>query len=206
MNKPVAPYVLFIASGVFMLAAIMLAIFVPEPNGIMITGPVGLGVLYLGLGIIVTGQRKKEKTQSIEKKKAVNKTLSIIFIISGIAILIIQAAARNFVSEAGAIPELIFYGSSLLGMGLLGGGTGGLIFYNSKKSKQAQINEKDERNILIREKAGYITWYITCIILGVMLYVFSVTDNTTGLLLTFGAILIHFVSPFIIKWYFKKKM
>ena len=76
---------------------------------------------------------------------------------------------------------------------------------NPEKAKQLEIEEKDERNIQIREKAAYLAWSVDIAVLSVLVMIFNLIGDNTALGLASGALLIHIVSYFIFIKIFNKK-
>ena len=70
-----------------------------------------------------------------------------------------------------------------------------IIYRNSDNSPEATkrriIEENDERNIRIKEKAGYASWNATLILLVIMALIFIFTDNPLGYWLSAGAAVLH---------------
>jgi 1,4-dihydroxy-2-naphthoate octaprenyltransferase len=70
-----------------------------------------------------------------------------------------------------------------------------IIFRNSDNDPEAikrrAIEENDERNIRIKEKAGYASWHTTLILLVVMTLVFIFTDNPLAYWLSALAAVLH---------------
>lgn len=109
-----------------------------------------------------------------------NKKSSILIIISGVGLAVIGLLSSIFIDKGDIISRL----SGLvfaLGFGFIGGGLGSLYKINRiekipGKSKQMEIEYKDERNELIRDKAnakaGEISnWFVLliayiCIVMG----------------------------------------
>ena len=81
-----------------------------------------------------------------------------------------------------------------------------LLKNNPEKAKQIEINEKDERNIWLREKAGYTTWYITLFTLAILSMTLLVLDYKTACWLSLGALFIHIASLFIFINIYNKKI
>ena len=88
----------------------------------------------------------------------------------------------------GALPVIIIgLGSILIGTNLL------VVFRlsNSKLTKELEINEKDERNIRVREKSGYSTWFITQLALVAMLISLSIMDYDVPAWIALAVLAIH---------------
>jgi predicted tellurium resistance membrane protein TerC len=77
---------------------------------------------------------------------------------------------------------------------------------NPEKLKQAIINEKDERNKRLREKAANSTFWVTLYTLGVLWVVFALLGYTVAQWLIHGAILVHGISWIISFAVYSKKM
>ena len=88
----------------------------------------------------------------------------------------------------GALPVIIIgLGSILIGTNLM------VVFRlsNSKLAKELEINEKDERNIRVREKSGYSTWFITQLALVAMLISLSIMDYDVPAWIALAVLAIH---------------
>jgi len=95
------------------------------------------------------------------------------------------------------------FGSAWIGLGVIG------VFMkrlNPEYLKKQEINKKDERNVQIREKSGYITFLITSFSFAVLEFVFLLTDNNIACVLAIGAMAIHIASFFIALFYYDKKI
>ncbi|MCL2834421.1 MAG: hypothetical protein FWD78_14715 [Treponema sp.] len=76
---------------------------------------------------------------------------------------------------------------------------------NPEKARQLEIDEKDERNIRLREKAGFTAWFITLFVIVVLLLTFLLIDNETGKWLALAALFIHVASYRIFYVIYKNK-
>jgi len=102
-----------------------------------------------------------------------------------------------------AVCFLAGIGSAWVGIGVIG------VFVKRSKPeyvKKQEINQKDERNIQIREKSGYITYLITLFSLMILAFVFLLFDNNLACILTIGALAVHIVSYFIALSYYNTKL
>ncbi len=81
-----------------------------------------------------------------------------------------------------------------------------MIEKDPEKAKQYEIAEKDERNIQLREKAGYATWYITLFMLAILSLIFVMLDYKLQSFLTIGVLLIHVISLFVYIFIYNKKI
>jgi len=87
----------------------------------------------------------------------------------------------------------------------------GLIFilinrYSPEGVKQHEIEEKDERNIRIKEKAAYSSWYASLAIFGIIALTFIFLDFHIGAWITVGGAGLHRVCLEVFKLIYKKKM
>lgn len=96
-----------------------------------------------------------------------NKLILVIYIIFGIALIIM-----------GATIQIDYYSSLMFAMGVALAGNSIMQFvryyYNTRpenvelyheKMRQQTIDLKDERKVLLRNRAGYITWAVTMVVL-----------------------------------------
>ncbi|MFA7076120.1 MAG: DUF2178 domain-containing protein [Candidatus Izemoplasmatales bacterium] len=81
-----------------------------------------------------------------------------------------------------------------------------LLEKNPQKAKLYEINENDERNIRIREKAGCATWYSTVFILAAISMTFVVLDYHVPGYISIGALFIHVGSMFVYMYIYNKKI
>ncbi|MCL2752871.1 MAG: DUF2178 domain-containing protein [Defluviitaleaceae bacterium] len=112
----------------------------------------------------------------------------------GIVIFAISSATRQLFPQAFDADITHFVagmGAGLMFVGVIFT----IIFRNSNNSPEAiksrTIEKNDERNIRIREKAGYASWHITLILLVIMALVFVFTNNPLGYWLSAGAAVLH---------------
>jgi len=94
-------------------------------------------------------------------------------------------------------------GCAWVGLGVIG------VFVNRLKPesvKKMEIDQKDERNIQIREKSGYVTFLITLFALMLLEFTFLILDNDLACMLTIGVMAIHLLSFFIALFYYDKKL
>ena len=73
-------------------------------------------------------------------------------------------------------------------------------------SKKQQIQQKDERNIQIREKSGYASWLVTLFSLMVLEFVFLVIDNDVACMMTIGVMAVQIASFFAALFCYNKKL
>jgi len=130
---------------------------------------------------------------------------------AGIISLAVGIALRFIIPETGGVLEYLPHILSGFGAGIMGVGVvfiirKRLIEKNPEKAKEYEINEKDERNIQINEKAGYATWYVTLFALAAMSLAFLIMENMIASLLSLGVLLVHKISLMICVRVFKKIM
>jgi len=130
-------------------------------------------------------------------------------LIVGIIVFAVSSAIRQlFPQEFDADMTHFVVG---MGVGLMFlGAIFAIIFRNSDNSPEAvkrkSIEENDERNIRIKEKAGYASWHTTLILLVIMALVFVFTDNPLGYWLSAGAAVLHKLVLLGFTAMYKKKM
>jgi len=115
-------------------------------------------------------------------------------LIVGIIIFAVSSAIRQLFPQAFDADMTHFVAGMGAGLMLLGV-IFAIIFRNSDNSPEAiklkEIEENDERNIRIKEKAGYASWHTTLILLVIMALVFVFTDNPLGYWLSASAAVLH---------------
>ena len=77
---------------------------------------------------------------------------------------------------------------------------------NPKKAKQIEVEAKDERNVKLLEKSGYITWYVTMLTFVVLNMTLIILGFITAFWLSLGAFAIHVTAFFICGFIYDKKM
>jgi uncharacterized membrane protein len=110
-------------------------------------------------------------------------------------------------SQLGISPSACAFLSGLgcawVGMGVIG------IFIKRMRPeyvRKQEISKKDERNIQIREKSGYLAFLITLFVFTVLELVFLMLDNELACILTICAMAIHIASFFLARSYYDKKL
>ena len=115
-----------------------------------------------------------------------------------------------FPEESGAMQSLPFvlsgFGAGIIGVGVAGIFRKRAIENDPEKARQYEIAEKDERNIRIREKAGYATWYTTLFLLAIISLTLVVLNYTAAGFVALGALLIHGISFFVYTYLYSKKI
>ena len=77
---------------------------------------------------------------------------------------------------------------------------------NPKSVKEQEISDKDERNIKIREKSAYSTFFITLIALSITELVFVVLDNVTACFVVTIVMGIHVLSYLLLLHFNNNKL
>jgi len=97
------------------------------------------------------------------------------------------------------------------GSAIIGASSVGVIrFHRAKRNpailKQIEISEKDERNIRVREKAGYITWYVMLFTLAIIMEALYIRQDEHACLIVAGALVVCLVSYCVCLVVLKKRM
>lgn len=138
------------------------------------------------------------------------KPKSYIFFL-GIALFALGLLLRVLLAEEeGAALSLPYV---LLGVGTGITGVGAVNLYklrllreNPEKARQLEIEEMDERNIRLREKAGYASWYVTLFALAALSLTLVVLNYKTACLLSICVLLVHTASLFIGIYVYNKEL
>lgn len=139
-----------------------------------------------------------------EQSKSYIFYMGIIVFVAGLLLKILIPASD------GALHTLPFvlsgFGSGIIGVGVANILRKRTIDNNPQKAKQYEINEKDERNIRIREKAGCATWYTTLLMLSVISLTLVVLDYKVAGFISIGALFIHIISLYVYINIYNKKL
>lgn len=81
-----------------------------------------------------------------------------------------------------------------------------LLYRNKSVLKFYKIAETDERNELLRGKAGYVTFVFSIIALAICSVIFVSMDLTIPALVTLILLLIQYALFSILVWYYSKKL
>jgi len=115
-----------------------------------------------------------------------------------------------FADAEGALLTIPFvltgFGAGIIGVGVVNLYRLKLLKNNPEKAKQYEVAEKDERNIRLREKSGYATWYVTMFILAILSMTLLVLNDNLACWLTLGALTIHIASFFVYIAIYNKKL
>ena len=123
-----------------------------------------------------------------------------------------------FITISATIFAFIYSGESgimerlplaILGCGIVLIGIGGLqltMSGNPEKMKQLEIEEKDERNVKIREKAGFAVWFLTFFMLTILFLTFVIIGIEIAAWLTAGVLFIHIIGIVVCAGVFSRKI
>ena len=131
---------------------------------------------------------------------------------AGFIIFAIASMVRQIFSDSDSVVIVdYFHFIAGLGAGLMfAGEIYKVIFRNEKNSpeaaKQREIEENDERNIRIKEKAGYASWHASLLIFVAMALVFVFMDYPLGYWLSAGAVVLHKIILLIFTSVYNKRM
>lgn len=135
--------------------------------------------------------------------KLLNAKLAAAFLSAGLLMIIVALILQRFEMHAQAISFLIGAGAAWIGLGILG-----MVIHKIKPAhaKQQEIAKKDERNMQIREKSGYISYWINMFALFILEVVFLLTNNEFACILTISVMFIQAVSFFAALHYYQNKL
>ena len=136
-------------------------------------------------------------------KKPINTKLASAMPIIGFLLLAASILMKHIGTNIIATCFVSGIGCAWVGLGVIG------IFIKRLKPeavKKMEIDQKDERNIQIREKSGYVSFLITLFSLMLLEFTFLILDNDFACILTIGVMAIHLLSFFIAQFYYDKKI
>jgi len=125
----------------------------------------------------------------------------------GIAVFAVGLVMLYFFNDTGGTMESL--SSVLTGIGAGWVGVGAVFMVRSRnpeRAKEIEVADKDERNIRIREKAGFIMWFVSLIMIAAMMLTFRILDDMLPFWLCMGVFWIHIICYFVLMSVFKKKM
>lgn len=127
----------------------------------------------------------------------------------GIVIFAIGLLLNFIVAESDGISQSLTSVLIGLGAGITGGGVAGILLKktlknNPEKVKEYEIAEKDERNVRLREKAGYSAWYISVFMLAILSLIFLIFDYKLPCFITIGALFVQILSLFVFIYIYNK--
>jgi uncharacterized membrane protein len=141
--------------------------------------------------------------------RKLSKFYGLLFI--GLILLVVGLLLKFFIPTA----EGMIFGLTFILIGLGAGLIGAVVakilmermlYKDPVLAKQYEINEKDERNIRLREKAGYASWYSTMLMLAVITLIFLLLDYMVATFVLIGVLLIHLLSFFVYVNIYDKKI
>jgi len=129
----------------------------------------------------------------------------------GVAAFISGIAGNLLVPDATGTLRTLFtalcgFGAGFTIVGAVAWAWMGLVKRDPVAAKQLQIDETDERKVRVREKAGFTSWWISLITLGVLLFVFVVLGNPLAYGLAFAALVIHRVGYSLCLRHYNKQL
>lgn len=129
----------------------------------------------------------------------------------GIVMFVIGLLLNFLFSESDGIIQslpsvLTGFGAGIIGVGVAGTLLKKNLKSNPEKAKEYEIAEKDERNIRIREKAGYSAWYTGVFILAVLSLIFLILDYKLPCFIAIGVLFVHIINLFIFIYIYNKKL
>ncbi|MCL2492496.1 MAG: hypothetical protein FWF33_00430 [Clostridiales bacterium] len=122
----------------------------------------------------------------------------------GLLLTFIFSDASGTMSSVAAV--LCGIGAGWIGAGVAFMIRGRRLKDDPERAKRLEIEEKDERNIHIREKAGYIMWFISLIMIAALMLTFRILDDMLPFWLCMGVFWIHIICYFVLISVYKKKI
>ena len=134
------------------------------------------------------------------KKTVTNYTL---IICVGLVLIGSGSVMQNLGIESHIMGFTAGAGCALVGLGAIG-----LIIlhFHPKSVEQQKIDNKDERNIKIREKSAYGAYAITSIAMGVAILVFVALNNMEACFIITMVLAVHTLSYLILMFVNNKKL
>lgn len=127
----------------------------------------------------------------------------LIFVIAILLIILMP----NAEGPLGVLPYVLCgFGLGIIGVSVVCTIRMRKIKQDPKKARQYEIAEKDERNIRLREKAGYASWIISLFVMAILSMVFIIFDYKIACLLAIIALFIHVISLFVFIAIYDKKI
>ncbi|MCL2810759.1 MAG: hypothetical protein FWD25_02595 [Clostridia bacterium] len=119
-------------------------------------------------------------------------------------VLIVLSFAIKFLG----VPESACCFIAGLGCAWVGLGAVGAIVQrlNPQYAKKLEIQQKDERNMVIREKAGYIAFLVTLFALAMLAFVFLLLGSDLACALALVAMAVHVGSFFVAMLVYDKQL
>ena len=137
------------------------------------------------------------------KFKPVNKKLLDFFPIVGALLVAASFVAKYLGASDAARGFMAGLGCAWIGLGMVAALIERL---RPGHKKEMEIMQKDERNVLIREKSGYTAFLISLFSFAVLALVFLLLDDDLACALTLGAMAVHVGSFFLAQCYYGKKL
>jgi len=125
---------------------------------------------------------------------------------SGFALLIFSSVFSQFLSDSVSSPVINFILGFAIAIMLVGLTFMFINRYSTEGAKQYEIDDKDERNIRIKEKASYITMFVAYGLIGLLAFAFLFMGYRDVAFITVaGAVVLRIVYE-IFKVIYNKKM
>ncbi len=137
------------------------------------------------------------------KPKAVVFYLGIVIFAVGMLLQFLFPEAEGAMQSLPLV--LTGFGAGIIGVGVANILRKRNIDSHPEKARQYEIAEKDERNVRLREKAGYATWYVTLFVLAILSMVLVVLNQYLACFLALGALLIHVIGWFVFMYIYSKR-
>jgi len=119
-------------------------------------------------------------------------------------ILVVISFAIKFLGAPEAVRGFMAgLGCAWVGLGVVGA----LVQrFNPAYARKLEIMQKDERNTVIREKSGYVTFLVTLFALAILVFAFLLLDSDLACALALVAMAVHIASFFIAMLVYDKKL
>lgn len=121
---------------------------------------------------------------------------------AGIALFIIGVLMGILIPDAQGIMKtmpfvFIGFGAGIIAVGVVNIFNDRMRKKDTGKYREYEIAEKDERNIRLREKAGYATWFVTLFVLAALVLTLVILQQYLACYLAIGALFIHVISQLV---------
>ena len=135
--------------------------------------------------------------------KPINTKIAAAMPVVGLLLLAASFLLKSIDAGTAAAGFTAGIGSAWIGLGVLG-----LIIKRLRPEyvKKLETEQKDERNMQIREKSGYVSFLATLFSMVVLEIIFLLTDNDIACILVIGAMAVHIASFIIALFYYDKKL
>jgi len=135
--------------------------------------------------------------------KSINTKMLSILPVIGFFLIVVSFAAKFLGAPEHACCFVAGLGCAWVGLGAVGAI---MQRFNPEYVKKLEIQQKDERNTVIREKSGYIAFLVTLFTLAILAFVFLLLDSDLACALTLVAMAMHVGSFFVAMLVYEKKL